>query len=222
MRKPSNSPVTLLFGATTDPYSEGSPHNGTDFAYTPDNKIYAPFAGTVTLIPNNGRDGNGIYMHNGNQFHGLLHSSRYLVADGQTVQEGQAIGIMGQTGFAQGPHLHWAVKVDNQFIDPLTLVKENDMIETPDQAAEIVRATFGREPTEHEIQDLMGRNWYDAIRAYRTSSPGQAVNAEVINFPKLQQQVSELRTALDTNADKKKLQALIAVLQDDLKKYGDS
>src|SRR5260221_8877272 len=117
MTLPSKSPITLPFGATSDPYTASNPHKGTDFSYIPDNQIYAPFSGKVTLVPNNGNDGNGIYMTetNGN-FHGLLHSSKYLVTNGSNVTEGQPIAIMGETGYAFGVHLHWCVKVNGVFI----------------------------------------------------------------------------------------------------------
>lgn len=97
---------------------------------------------------------------------------------------------------------------------------ENDMIETSDQAAEIVRAVFDREPTQHEVNDLVGRNWYDAIRLYRTSGPGQTIHAQVVDFPKLQAQVTNLQQAIASSADRKKLDTLIAEIQTDLKKYG--
>jgi len=124
MRAPSNSPITLRFGDTDPPYSASFPHKGVDFAYVPDNVIYAPFAGKVTQVPNNGNDGNGTYMTDPQgRFHGMLHASSYLVPNGSQVSEGQPIAVMGDTGFAQGVHLHWAVKEGNQFIDPLTLIE---------------------------------------------------------------------------------------------------
>ncbi len=134
MTLPSKSPITLAFGATTAPYSPSSPHEGTDFAYIPDNQIYAPFSGRVTLVPNNGRDGNGLYMTepNGN-FHGMLHSSKYLIANQSQVTEGQPIAIMGETGYAFGVHLHWCVKVNGQFIDPMTLIKPKGNTMFPNQ-----------------------------------------------------------------------------------------
>lgn len=131
MRLPTNNPVTLPFASTEAPYSAASPHKGVDFSYLPDRTIYAPFSGHVTLVPNNGNDGNGVYMtDSAGRFHGLLHTSKYLVANGSAVTEGQAIAIMGDTGLAQGVHLHYAVKVNGNFIDPLTLVEgEEDMAE---------------------------------------------------------------------------------------------
>jgi hypothetical protein len=128
MRLPSNNPITLPFGSTDSPYSAASPHRGTDFSYQPDSTIYAPFSGKVALVPNNGNDGNGVYMTDDHgRFHGMLHTSKYVVSNGQVVDEGQPVAIMGQTGYAFGVHLHWAVKENGRFIDPLTIVKGEDM-----------------------------------------------------------------------------------------------
>jgi hypothetical protein len=148
MRLPSTNLITLEYGARTDPYTPDSPHNGIDFGYNPDPTIYAPFSGIAVQVPNNGRDGNGTYMHNANQFHGLLHASKYLVPNNTYVQEGQPIAVMGDTGFAKGVHLHWCVKVNNVFIDPMTLIpntltnKEQPM--TKQEAIAILDAFYGR------------------------------------------------------------------------------
>lgn len=108
----------MHFGSTDYPYSVALPHKGTDFAYIPDNIVYAPVAGVVLVRPLNGNDGNAVYIQDGGFFHGLLHLSQFTVVDGQRVTIGQKIGIMGDTGFAQGVHLHHALKLDNTFVDP--------------------------------------------------------------------------------------------------------
>lgn len=134
MRRPSNNSITLKFGATSSPYSPSNPHKGVDFSYQPNNKIYAPFAGRVSQVANNGKDGNGTYMTDSKgRFHGLLHASKYLVPNGSIVSEGQEIAIMGDSGFAQGVHLHWAVKENGIFIDPLSILKEEEIVITKEQ-----------------------------------------------------------------------------------------
>lgn len=133
MTLPSHSPITpgYGFGSTLPPYSVSNPHKGTDFQHVPDNTIYAPISGRVTLVPNNGNDGNGIYLTDTNgDFHGLLHSSQYLVQNGSVVTEGQRLAIMGDTGAAQGVHLHWCVKRNGVFIDPMKLIKEDEVSST--------------------------------------------------------------------------------------------
>lgn len=168
MRKPSNNTITLPFGSTLPPYSASSPHKGTDFSYLPDNKIYAPFGGKVSQIPNNGNDGNGTYMTDPQgRFHGFLHASKYLVSNGSYVQEGQAIAIMGETGFAQGVHLHWAVKQNGVFIDPMSIISSEggdmpDYIKAP-QHASLWAAYFNRAPTKEEVDRDVGKKTYESM-----------------------------------------------------------
>lgn len=131
MIKPSNNPITLDFGATSAPYSKTSPHTGVDFGWVDaagneNETIVMPESGIVTLVPNNGNDGNGVYFTVDNRFHGLLHTSKYLVGNGAFVEKGTPVAIMGETGAAQGVHLHWALKVNGQFVNPLDYVTEGD------------------------------------------------------------------------------------------------
>lgn len=157
MQLPSTSPITpgYGFGSTLSPYSPTNPHKGVDFAYVPDDKVYAPFTGRVTVRPLNGNDGNAVYMQNGNQFHGLLHLQEFYVADGQLVQQGQVLGIMGETGLAQGRHLHWCVKVNGVFIDPMTLIdKEADMpYPTEEQVYKYFQTFVGDKPSKKQVED---------------------------------------------------------------------
>jgi hypothetical protein len=174
MRLPSLNKITLPFGATTDPYSPSSPHNGTDFAYLPDDIIYAPFAGKVTQIPNNGNDGNGSYMTDSEgRFHGLLHASEYLVPNSTNVQEGQPIAVMGSSGYAFGKHLHWAVKENNKFINPMSLVEEEVMFNEGDRVNLNVY-WFGEDKGVGKAQ--VGRDWKSAM--YELFSPGSNFDFE--------------------------------------------
>lgn len=159
MRKPTNNPITLPFGSTSDPYSPSSPHRGTDFSYLPDDTIYAPTDGTVTLIPNNGNDGNGIYMTAEGVQLGMLHTSKYLVQNGEFVKAGQPIAVMGDTGYAIGKHLHWAAKRNGKFIDPMSLVTEEQEEEVIDEN-NINVAFWGfldRAPWPEELERYKGK-----------------------------------------------------------------
>lgn len=109
-------------------------------------------------------------MYNGDQFHGMLHNDHYLVSDGDLVQEGQPIAIMGWTGYVvpaskDGTHLHWCVKVNGSFIDPLTLVDEQelDMQEIPKPSEEDVKGHFQRYldkvPEPSEIAFYTAHDW---------------------------------------------------------------
>lgn len=57
--------------------------------------------------------GNGISTH-------YCHMSKLLVEEGSTVEAGQFVGAVGQTGAATGPHLHFELREDGEAIDPLS------------------------------------------------------------------------------------------------------
>lgn len=47
-----------------------------------------------------------------------MHLSRIDVRPGQTVRRGDLLGAIGATGRVTGPHLHWAVILNNTPVDP--------------------------------------------------------------------------------------------------------
>ncbi|MGB5009733.1 MAG: M23 family metallopeptidase, partial [Candidatus Dechloromonas phosphoritropha] len=47
-----------------------------------------------------------------------MHLSRIDVRAGQTVKQGEVLGAVGATGRVTGPHLHWAVILNNTPVDP--------------------------------------------------------------------------------------------------------
>jgi murein DD-endopeptidase MepM/ murein hydrolase activator NlpD len=50
------------------------------------------------------------------------HTSKMLVKPGYRVQRGEVIGLVGQTGLADGPHLHYEVWVKGRPVDPLKFI----------------------------------------------------------------------------------------------------
>lgn len=165
VRPPSNNPITLVFGSADPPYSVTNRHNGLDFSYLPDNKIYAPFSGKVIQVPMNGNDGNGSYMTDAKgRFHGMLHASSYLVPNKSMVEEGQPIAVMGATGVAQGVHCHWAVKENGQFIDPMSVIdKEEEPMFNKGDASNFSKAYYGTENPPQFVLDQVGNDWKTAM-----------------------------------------------------------
>lgn len=99
------------------------PHNGVDFAAPSGTPIYAAASGVVRSAGDGGPCGNMVQIDHPNGLtSAYCHMSRIAnIHAGEHVDTRQLIGYVGQTGRATGPHLHFAVKRGDIFMDPLTL-----------------------------------------------------------------------------------------------------
>jgi murein DD-endopeptidase MepM/ murein hydrolase activator NlpD len=100
------------------------PHNGVDFAAPSGTPIYASAAGVVRSAGDGGPCGNMVQIdHAGGLTSAYCHMSRFAAGlhAGQHVEARQIVGYVGQTGRATGPHLHFAIKRGESYIDPLAL-----------------------------------------------------------------------------------------------------
>lgn len=105
------------------------PHQGVDFAAPPGAPIRAPAAGVVVEVQ--WEEGYGEYLTI-DHGHGVVtryaHCSDILVVPGQRVRRGQKIALVGSTGEATGPHLHFEVWVDGRAVDPQRFVAPGDVV----------------------------------------------------------------------------------------------
>ncbi len=96
-------------------YNEGlltGRHSGVDFRALSGTPILAPDRGRVVMAEFLEVLGNCVWLdHGGGLYSGYGHLSAFAVALGDTVERGQTIGLVGATGSATGPHLHWEVRV---------------------------------------------------------------------------------------------------------------
>lgn len=122
---PARGRISGLFGAQRIYAGEpGSYHGGVDVAKPEGAPVVAPADGVVTLAadPPFTLEGRLLILDHG---HGLasafLHLSRIDVRVGQHVRQGEPIGLVGRTGRATGPHLHWAMTWNGARLDPLPL-----------------------------------------------------------------------------------------------------
>ena len=99
------------------------PHEGIDVTAPMGSPIEAPAAGVVTDAGWESGYGNTITIDHG---YGLVtkyaHCSKLLVRVGQRVSRGERIALVGSTGLATGPHLHYEVHVNGRPVDPLKYV----------------------------------------------------------------------------------------------------
>ena len=96
-----------------------APHFGVDMAAPVGTPIHAPAAGRVSLTADHYLNGGFTLIDHGQGVStAYLHQSKRLVKQGQRVARGQLIGLIGQTGRATGPHLHWAMNWFEVKLDP--------------------------------------------------------------------------------------------------------
>jgi murein DD-endopeptidase MepM/ murein hydrolase activator NlpD len=117
---PVTGTITSPFGWRTNPNGGGPEfHQGLDIAAPTGTTITSAAAGTVIMAQWYGGYGNYILIdHGGGYSTGYGHLSAIYVSVGQTVQRGQAIGAVGMTGDATGPHLHFEIRIAGKPVDP--------------------------------------------------------------------------------------------------------
>ncbi len=122
---PVTGRVSGLFGAQRIyAGTPGAYHSGVDVARPTGTPIVAPADGVVILAAPAPftLEGNLLMIDHGMGLNSaFLHLSRIDVRVGDRVRQGQAIGAIGATGRATGPHLHWSMKWHDARIDPLLI-----------------------------------------------------------------------------------------------------
>lgn len=125
-RPPLDSTITSIYGMRRL-YNKKhrSQHLGTDFRAAIGvpvpvaNRGRVMFAGDLfytggTVIVDHGMDIFTVYGH----------LSEVKTQEGEVVNQGDIIGLAGNTGRSSGPHLHWGVKIHGNYIDGYTLIEE--------------------------------------------------------------------------------------------------
>lgn len=115
--------ITSRFGSRFHPVLQyQKAHNGVDYGTPIGTPVWAVADGTVTKAQNTGAGGNTVCVRHVNAMETCyLHLSRYGVGVrvGARVSQKQVIAYSGNTGRSTGPHLHFALKRNGQFVNPL-------------------------------------------------------------------------------------------------------
>jgi murein DD-endopeptidase MepM/ murein hydrolase activator NlpD len=98
-------------------------HLGADFRAGEGTPVRAPNGGRVALAQNLYFAGNTVIVDHGLGLFSLVaHLSRIDVEVGEMVTGGDQLGLSGSTGRVTGPHLHWAIRMGPQSVDPEALM----------------------------------------------------------------------------------------------------
>lgn len=92
------------------------PHLGIDYGAPEGAPVQAIGGGRVIYAGHGGGEGNMVRIRHTNGYETMyMHLSRILVRDGQQVEQGQRIGLVGHTGLATGPHLDFRIKQNGAY-----------------------------------------------------------------------------------------------------------
>lgn len=102
---------------------ERSPHRGLDFRAQAGDPVAALETGTVVLAEEQYYGGNTVIVDHGlGLFSVYLHLSAFKVTQGQRIERGETVGLIGSTGRSTGPHLHLSLVVLGESVDPGTVL----------------------------------------------------------------------------------------------------
>jgi murein DD-endopeptidase MepM/ murein hydrolase activator NlpD len=124
-RPVSSGWISSYFGKRTDPFT-GKPanHTGIDFAGKAGAEVVAVADGVVTWSSNRYGYGLMVEINHGNGYTTrYAHNSENLVAIGDEVRKGEVVALMGKTGRATGPNLHFEVLRDGRRMNPVNFIR---------------------------------------------------------------------------------------------------
>ncbi len=126
-RPVSSGWISSYFGQRTDPFT-GRPanHTGIDFAGRMGDDIFAVADGVVTYSGDRFGYGIMVEVNHGNGYTTrYAHNSENLVEVGDQVRKGEVVALMGQTGRATGPNLHFEVLKDGRRMNPVNFIRDS-------------------------------------------------------------------------------------------------
>ena len=117
---PKYTVITSEFGWRRDPFTGlKAYHNGIDMAADDGTPIVAAYTGIVGEASYNSSMGNYIYLEHGDGLRTIyLHASKLYVKKDDIVIKGEVIGAIGSTGRSTGPHLHFSVRLNGEYVSP--------------------------------------------------------------------------------------------------------
>ncbi len=104
-------------------------HLGVDYAAPVGTPVRSVGDGVVDFAGVQNGFGNVVMVkHRNNQLTVYAHLSRIHVRTGQSINQGQHVGAVGQTGWATGPHLHFEFRINGAHKDPMTIARQSESV----------------------------------------------------------------------------------------------
>ncbi len=123
---PTKGYMSSAFGWRDDPFTgKRAFHQGVDIATYHGNPVYATADGIVIQARFDKIGGNTIKIkHMFGYTTVYCHLSKFLVKVGQKVKRWETIGLVGSTGKARGPHVHYEVHLNGKAVNPYKYILE--------------------------------------------------------------------------------------------------
>jgi len=107
-----------------------SPHSGVDLKAERGTPVAAINSGRVVLTGEHFFNGLFVVVDHGGAIQSMyFHLDKIMVQEGNQVTKGQVVGLLGATGRATGPHLHFGIRINGARIDPVQFMKVNEAME---------------------------------------------------------------------------------------------
>lgn len=121
---PSSKRITSNFGGRKAPTKGASTyHEGIDIGAPTGSSVLAAASGEIVISKYSYSGGNYIMIDHGSGiFTVYMHLSKRYYDVGKEVSQGQQIGEVGSTGYSTGPHLHFGIRKNGKYVNPLTFV----------------------------------------------------------------------------------------------------
>ena len=119
--------ITSGYGLRYHPVTgEKSKHSGVDLAASVGTDVFSPADGTVTDVWTDATCGNGLKIsHAADHETVYCHLNKVVVNPGDRVDAGCKVAETGNTGRTTGPHLHYAVKENGSYVNPISWINGN-------------------------------------------------------------------------------------------------
>jgi len=109
-----------------------SPHSGVDLRAQKGTPVHSVHDGKVVLTADHFFSGRSVVIDHGGAVHSMyFHLEEIKVREGEEVARGRVIGLVGATGRATGPHLHFGMRVNGARVDPMQIIVLSEQMERP-------------------------------------------------------------------------------------------
>ena len=124
---PVKGSLTGVFG--TKRYYNGKKgryHNGIDIAAPINDSVVSPSSGEILLTGDFFYNGKFVYIDHGKGLLSIfIHLNKIDVKKGDFIKKGDVIGKIGTSGKSTGPHVHWSLFLNQNYIDPMIFLTTN-------------------------------------------------------------------------------------------------